>query len=286
MAGPPWFVTFIGHRGWILDWQCRSFVKVSRRVEKPERVMTVAKANMSSASISIGAAARTLVRQCDRAVLSTTQADGTGWPYGSLVMTACDYDGRPILLLSDLAEHTKNLKQNARVSLLFDGTDGLDDRLTGARVTVMGRAAVTAKSTDRARYLARHPSSAVYENFADFNFYSVNVTKVHQVAGFGQIDWIPAAAFLCGSSSMAEFGMTEAETIEKLNKDHVGLGSRFGHVPGALSGEGWTFTGIDPEGCDLRLGGRVARITFKDPVTDFSSVKDALNELAGNKGTS
>ena len=248
--------------------------------------MTDAKANISSASISIGTAARTLVRQCDRAVLSTAQADGSGWPYGSLVMTACDYEGGPILLLSDLAEHTKNLEQDARVSLLFDGTDGLDDPLTGARVTVMGRIAVTTKSTDRARYLARHPSSAAYASFADFNFYSIDVTKVHQVAGFGKIDWMPAAAFLCGSSLTVEFGMTEGEAIEKLNGEHLDLGSSFGHVSGALSGGGWRFTGIDPEGCDLRVGGRVARILFKEPVTDFSSVREALNELVGRKGPS
>jgi len=247
--------------------------------------MTGAKENMSSASIAIGAAARALVRQCDKAVLSTTQADGTGWPYGSLVMTACDYEGRPILLLSDLAEHTKNLKQNARVSLLFDGTDGLDDRLTGARVTVMGRAVVTKKPEDRARYLARHPSSVAYENFADFNFYSIDVTRAHQVAGFGQIDWMPAATFLYGPFPSARFGMTEAEAIEKLNKEHIDLGSRFGHVSDALSGEGWSFTGIDPEGCDVRVGGRVARILFKEPVTDFPSIRDALNELAGTKNT-
>ena len=245
--------------------------------------MTGAEESISSASIAIGAAARALVRQCDKAVLSTIEADGAGWPYGSLVMTACDYVGRPILLLSDLAEHTKNLKQNARVSLLFDGTDGLDDRLTGARVTVMGRAAVTKKPADRARYRARHPSSSAYENFADFNFYSIDVTKVHQVAGFGKIDWMPAAAFLFGSSPSTEFGMTETEAVEELNKEHIDLESSFGHVSGALTGKGWRFTGIDPEGCDLRVGGKVARILFKKPMTDFPSIRDALNELAEDK---
>ena len=247
--------------------------------------MTDTKANMPSASIAIGAAARALVRQCDRAVLSTMQADATEWPYSSLVMTACDYEGRPILLLSDLAEHTKNLKHNARVSLLFDGTDGLDDRLAGARVTVMGRVAVTKDSTDRVRYVARHPSSAVYENFSDFNFYSIEVTRVHQVAGFGQIDWMPATAFLYGSTPTTEFAMNEMEFIEELNKEHADLGSRFRHVSGALSGDGWRFTGIDPEGCDLRVDGRVARILFKEPVTDLPSIRDALNALARRKET-
>ena len=248
--------------------------------------MTGAKEDMSSTSISIGTAARALVRQCDNAVLSTMYAEGTGWPYGSLVMTASDYEGRPILLLSDLAEHTKNLERNSRVSLLFDGTDGLDDRLTGARVTVMGRVAVTTKPPDRFRYLARHPSAAAYESFADFNFYSIEVTKVLQVAGFGQIDWIQAAAYVFGSSEGIDFGMTEAEAIGRLNKEHINIGSRFGHVFDALTGKGWRFTGIDPEGCDLRVDGRVARIQFKRPVTDFASIRASLNELAENKNIS
>ena len=85
---------------------------------------------------------RDLIRSSDRAVLSTAMT-GDGWPYGSLVMTACDHAARPLLLISDLAEHTKNLGADTRASLLFDGTAGLDSPLTGARVTVMGRLAPT-----------------------------------------------------------------------------------------------------------------------------------------------
>ena len=82
-----------------------------------------------------GALSRRLIRACDRAVLSTSLVN-TEWPYGSLVMTACDHGAKPILLISDLAEHTTNLATNNRASLLFDGTVGLDNPLTGARVTV------------------------------------------------------------------------------------------------------------------------------------------------------
>ena len=62
-----------------------------------------------------------LMRRSDRAVLSTAMPDG-GWPYGSLVMAACDQAARPLLLISDLAEHTTNLGHDNRASLLFDGT--------------------------------------------------------------------------------------------------------------------------------------------------------------------
>ena len=241
--------------------------------------------SLSSQSTAVAAGARALVRQCDRAMLSTAQADDGGWPYGSLVMTACDYEGRPIMLLSDLAEHSKNLKQDARISLLFDATDGLEDPLAGARVTVMGRAVLTKTLTDRARYLARHPASAVYADFADFKFYSLEVTRVHQVAGFGKIDWISAEAFPCETSQMTEFSAGEVQIIEKLNRESMDEESLYGRISLVLAGGNWGFTGIDPEGCDLRAGGRVRRIPFDKPVTNLADALDALKELAGRTTT-
>ena len=91
-----------------------------------------------------GIAVRKLIRQSDRAVLSTVRRDGDGWPYGSFVLAACDHDAAPLLLISDLADHTKNIKTDRRVSLLYDGTAGLDDPLTGVRATVLGHAAAVA----------------------------------------------------------------------------------------------------------------------------------------------
>ena len=69
-------------------------------------------------------------------------------------MTACDHGAKPILLISDLAEHTTNLATNNRASLLFDGTVGLDNPLTGARVTVLGTIARTEDPFLKARYMS------------------------------------------------------------------------------------------------------------------------------------
>tara|TARA_B100000315_G_scaffold259087_2_gene313554 strand:+ start:1081 stop:1824 length:744 start_codon:yes stop_codon:yes gene_type:complete len=239
--------------------------------------------NLSLQKITIGTAARTLVRGCDNAVLSTGQTDN-GWPYGSLVMTACDYEGRPIMLLSDLAEHSKNLKQDTRVSLVFDATDGLEDRLTGARVTVMGRAAVTNELVNRRRYLARHPSAAAYADFDDFNFYTLEVIKVHQVAGFGRIDWIPGADFLYQNSSFGEFAAIEVQIVENFKDRSLDMKLLCSGITLAGIDDDWEFTGVDPEGCDLRAGGRVGRLKFNKPVNDVVGVLDALKNLAG--GTS
>src|SRR5512134_1223527 len=121
--------------------------------------------------------ARDLVRGLDRAALASLlpgaasgegalPVDGGGvgapWPYASLVLVAVDHDLSPILLLSDLAEHSKAIAADARVSLLFDGTHGLDQPLTGPRVTLVGRAARTDDARLARRFLARHPDAEMY----------------------------------------------------------------------------------------------------------------------------
>jgi heme iron utilization protein len=142
---------------------------------------------------SDAAAARALFRAADRAVLATALA---GWPYASLALPAADADGNPLLLLSDLAEHAKNLKADPRCSLLFDGTHGLADPLTGLRVTVMGEARPIEDTSLLARYVARHPSAELYAGFSDFRLYRMDITRAHVVAGFGRIRWVDASALL------------------------------------------------------------------------------------------
>lgn len=153
------------------------------------------------------AIARGVMRGVDRAVLATSLE---GWPYASLVLVAQDDDGTPLLLLSDLAEHARNLRREPRASLLFDGTSGLDEPLTGPRVTVLGEArlgearlgAVEGGSEPgdearrRERFLARHPSARRYAGFGDFRLWRLAVTRAHLVAGFGRIHWIEGSRLL------------------------------------------------------------------------------------------
>jgi putative heme iron utilization protein len=113
-----------------------------------------------------------------------------GAPYVSLVLVGRDADGAPLLLLSDLAQHSRNLAADPRVSLLFDGTADRAERLTGARLTVVGTAARHDGQAALARFLARHPSAEAYAGFADFHLYRVEMNRGQLVAGFGRIEWI------------------------------------------------------------------------------------------------
>jgi len=165
-------------------------------------------------------AVRDLVRGLDRAALATALPVQSGaWPYASLVLVAVDHDLSPILLLSDLAEHTKAIAADGRVSLLFDGTQGLEQPLAGPRVTLVGRAERTADERLGRRFLARHPDAGMYAGFKDFNFYRIVVERAHLVAGFGKIRWLSAAELAVPVPA----GLAESEDgiVRHMNEDHA-----------------------------------------------------------------
>lgn len=234
-----------------------------------------------------GLQVRRLLRSIDRATLATRQAGTTtpagagdlaGWPYASLVLLAVEPTAVPLLLISDLAEHTRNIRADPRVALLVDGTAGLADPLTGARASLLGRAVPCAPS-DAAlvRYVARHPSAALYAGFRDFHLFRVELVAAHLVAGFGRIHWAPADSILHRPApALAE---AEAGIIAHMNADHADALDLMAGAAG-FAGDGWQMTGIDPEGIDLRRGARVARIEFDVEVSDAATARAELVRLA------
>jgi len=230
---------------------------------------------MTSSDAAPAERARVLLRSLDRAVLATLDADGG--PYASLVLVATDPAGHPLLLISRLAEHTGNLARDARASLLFDGTAGLDQPLTGPRLTLSGRAEPVVEPALRARYLARHPDAAFYAGFADFGLWRVRAERGHMVAGFGAIHRLGAADLLIDPPpALAE---AEPGILAHMNRDHAEAIDLYARTLLGRSGTGWRMTGIDAEGADLRRGGAVARLAFAAPVTDAESVRRELVQL-------
>ncbi len=118
-----------------------------------------------------------------------------GYPYASLVGVAPMPDGSPLLLLSNLAKHTANIRRDRKVSLLLAQKNQVDP-LAAARLTVMGTIAEQDKNAVRARYLTRHPEAAKYVEFADFAFWQIAVQSGHLVATFGKIVTLDAKELL------------------------------------------------------------------------------------------
>jgi len=237
-----------------------------------------------------GVAVRELVREAGQAALASALArDGSGRPYASLVLSACDHDGSPVLLLSDLADHSKNLAAEPKASLLFDGTAGRADPLTGPRASLIGELRPVADKALAARllarYTARHPGATDYAGFADFRLYRMTVESAHLVAGFGRIHWLTGPEVLFDTAECGALAAAEAEIVDHMNADHgdaleVIATSLLG-LPKPAGPGTWVMTGIDPEGCDLRAGGRRVRAGFAAPVRDPGTARAALVALAG-----
>ena len=169
--------------------------------------------------LGIGKAARQLVRAAALGSLATVMRKTEGSPYASLVAVATDHDGAPILLISDLADHTKNLKEDDRVSLLLTETDEREDPLAGERLSLQGRLVRSDAPSLRQRYLARHPSASLYADFADFGFYLMTIERGHLVAGFGPHSLDRGRCLTIAPSEA--LAAAETDIIAHMNEDHA-----------------------------------------------------------------
>lgn len=223
-------------------------------------------------------AAKKLMREGRSGALATLMA-GSGDPYCSLVNVASEASGAPLLLISRLALHTKNILADARVSLMLDERKA-GDPLQGARVMLMGKAVVTENTGARRRYLARQPEAEMFAGFADFALYQINLTGAHLVAGFGRIvDLAPADVLtdLGGADTLVE---AEPDIITHMNDDHAETNRLYAtKLLGAPEGA-WRCVGCDPEGLELQLERTALRLPFPQRVNSPGELRQMLKQLA------
>jgi len=223
-------------------------------------------------------AAKTLMREARSGALATLMA-GSGDPYCSLVNVATAADGTPLLLISRLALHTKNVLADARVSLMLDERKA-GDPLQGARVMLMGIAAKTESADARRRYLAYQPEAETFVGFSDFAFYEVKLKDAHLVAGFGRIVDLTAADLLTDLSGAEALVGAEAEVIAHMNADHAETCRLYAtKLLGAPDGD-WRCVGCDPEGLDLQLDRVGLRLPFPQRVTQPGVLRAVLKQMA------
>lgn len=223
-------------------------------------------------------AAKKLLREGLSGALATLMP-GTGDPYCSLVNVATDFDGAPLLLLSTLAMHTKNLLADPRASLMLDERkDG--DPLEGARVMLMGTIEPTGDPAARSRYLARQPEAEMFAGFKDFALYRMTVARAHLVAGFGRIVDLPADEILTDVSDAAALRDAEADAVAHMNSDHRDALRLYATALLQAPAADWHCTGCDPDGLDLRAGRAGLRLPFPQRVTGPGPLRAMLKQLA------
>jgi heme iron utilization protein len=225
--------------------------------------------------------ARSLLRQSRQGALATLMA-GSGDPYCSLVNVASHPDGSPILLISRLALHTRNILADDRVSLMLDERTA-GDPLEGSRIMLAGHAEEASgddAKTLRRRYLNVHPSAEAFVDFKDFSFFQIRPTGAHLVAGFGRIVDLSPAQFLTDLSDCSALLEAEAGAIEHMNADHREATNLYAtRLLGAEAAD-WRCTGCDPDGIDLAAGARTLRLDFPERVTGPGALRKILVRLA------
>ncbi|MDB5401588.1 MAG: hypothetical protein JWQ55_3606 [Rhodopila sp.] len=184
-------------------------------------------------------------------------------------------DGSLLLLLSQLAEHTRHLMTDPRCSVMVTGAAASENPQTTPRVTVTGLAEVVDNPGFKARYLAVHPYASLYADFGDFATWRIKPTAGLLVGGFARAFRLKPADLAPDADSVAAFLAAEPGILTHCNRDHA-------DALAAIAGsEGnWQMVTADVDGFDLALGERVIRFAWSAPVKDSGDVRRELVRIA------
>lgn len=214
--------------------------------------------------------ARKLVRGARIGTLATV---AQGQPFASLVTPATAPDLSLLLLLSDLSEHTRHLREDPRCAILVAGTPESANPQTTPRVTLTGRAEPIDDPSLRARYLAVHPYAALYADFGDFHLWRMSPEAALYVGGFGRAARLGTSELVPDPASAVAAAAAEGAIIAECNQDYPDALARIAGEPGD-----WRLLAVDVDGCDLGSGERVRRIHWSAPA---ASAADVRRELVG-----
>ncbi|CAZ90114.1 conserved hypothetical protein [Thiomonas arsenitoxydans] len=228
-------------------------------------------------ALALGQEARLFVRNHQNGVLSSLSKRLDGFPFGSVSPYVLDHEGHPVILISTLAEHTKNIDADPRVSLIVHPC--AEDMQAAGRVTLVGRAErLPDKAGFGERYLRYLPQAESYFAMHDFHFYRLRVEDVRFIGGFGKIHWIRPERY--APPAAPALAAAEEGILAHMNADHAhNLREYCRHVHGVEVLDA-AMVGIDCDGFDVRADGHVLRVNFPEPVLDAEAARAALVELA------
>ena len=227
------------------------------------------------------AIAKELLRATRAGALATIDRNG-GYPFSSLVNIATDVDGSPLILVSRLSTHTANIEVDPRASVLLAST-GKGDPLAHPRLTVLGTFVNIERGTPdgmrvQRRFLSRHPKSKLYADFGDFTFWRLHVVSAHFNGGFARAADLKASDIVTNLEDAAEIIEIEESAVDHMNADHRDAVRLYATKLLSETDGDWQVTGVDPEGLDLALGDRTARMFFAERVTNGVALRKALVE--------
>ncbi|OZC46351.1 pyridoxamine 5'-phosphate oxidase [Rhodococcus sp. RS1C4] len=227
--------------------------------------------------------ARTVAASTNIATLATLTADGDPWAsyvtYGLL-------GGSPVLCVSRMAEHGRNLHGDRRASVSIVAPETASDPLAISRVTLAGRVdAPTGPELDAARaaHLDAVAAAKYYIDYSDFTLWVLRVERARWVGGYGRMDSATAADYETATADPVSPGAAYA--ISHLNEDHadslLAMAQNLGGYPDATVA---TCTTADRYGLDLSVttprGHATTRVGYASPITKIDDLRAATVELA------
>jgi heme iron utilization protein len=219
-------------------------------------------------------AARELLLKHSSGVLATISIDLPGYPFGSVTPYCVDDDCRPVIYISHIAQHTKNILADSRVSLtLVENKGDSEDVQAQGRVTCIANARPVGQGEAYIsdRYFRYFPSARQYEHTHDFAFFRLELVRIRFIAGFGQIHWVEPDEFMTKNPFSAA---QELQIIQHMNNDHSDALRRY------CGGEQAVMVGIDANGFDVLRAGRKVRFTFDSPIRNLAEARQALVAMA------
>lgn len=218
--------------------------------------------------------ARELLLKEYRGVLSTHSKSMPGYPFGSVVPYCLDAQGWPLLLISRIAQHTHNLKQDAKCSLLVGERDAEDVQAVG-RLTLLAQARkldeASAIAAAAERYYRYFPEAAGYHQAHDFDFWVLEPVRHRYIGGFGAIHWLDDVTL---ANPFA--GSVEARMIEHMNSDHASAIAHYVALNPLPVTPPAALVGIDSEGMHLRIGQALHWLPFGQTCNNPTQVREAL----------
>ena len=214
------------------------------------------------------------------AILSTISKQHNGYPFGSFVTYVSGWDRTIFLYLSDLADHTKNLKKDHRSCITIYKKNNSGDVQNSARLTLIGDLKKVQDSIYEAckeRFHNFFPESKAYEQMHDFNFYQISITQARWIGGFGKISWLDPKNWK--SVSVDWFG-SEKNMIDHMNEDHSNTIRSALHAVHDIKDKEAVMIGLSIDGYYIRSKGNVFFINFDYPVYTSKKYRNVLIELS------
>lgn len=228
-------------------------------------------------SNELTAAAAELLASRLHAVISTHSAELEGYPFGSLVPYCLDATGRPLLLLSHLAQHARNLVENPKASFTIVGPI-TGDVQQASRLVAVGEVEAAPDPGLGERYFRYYPGSRYYAERLNFRFYRFQPLRWHFNGGFATARWFGNDRILAGNPFDEP---TEARIVAHMNTDHKdALGRCLSKAGIAVDANAVRLCGVDANGMDVAAGALIHRISFPRPVTEPGALRQLLVEMA------